>query len=60
MKNPCKDILFSYYFSWEKKKIGEIAQEMDKSPDVVKTTKSRCMKDLTVYLTEKLKEAKLI
>ena len=59
MENPCKKLLFLFY--WDKKSMKEIAKEMNyKTPDVVETTKSRCMRKIKIYLTQKLKEAELI
>jgi RNA polymerase sigma factor (sigma-70 family) len=58
MDSPCKEILF--YFYWEKKKMEDIADLMKyNSADVAKSQKSRCMKKVTAYITEKLKEADL-
>ena len=59
MENPCKKLLFLYY--WEKKSMKEIAKQMNyNSQDVATTTKSRCMRKIKTYLTQKLKEAELI
>ena len=59
MDNPCKEILSLYY--WYKKSMKEIAKQMNyNSPDVAKSTKSRCMNKMKAYLTGKLKEAELM
>ena len=58
MENPCKKILTLVY--WEKKSMKEIAEQMNiSSPDVAKTTKSRCMKKIEQVLTKKFDEAEI-
>jgi RNA polymerase sigma factor (sigma-70 family) len=57
--SPCKEVLTYYY--WDEKSMKEIAELMDySSSDVAKTQKSKCMKKITAFITEKLKEEDLI
>jgi len=59
MENPCKKLLFLFY--WDKKSMKEIAEQMNyKSPDVAKQQSQRCKQKIKAYLTQKLKEEKLI
>lgn len=53
LRNPCKTILYAYYF--KKMSMEEIAQMMNyKSSDVVKTQKYRCMNKLfKIFLESK-------
>ena len=54
MGSPCKEVLF-YYF-WDDKSMKEIAELMNySSSDVAKTQKSKCMKKIAVYITERLR-----
>ena len=59
MENPCKKVLSLFF--WDKKSMSDIAKEMKfNSPEVAKTTKSRCMKKIKSFLSEKLKQAELM
>ena len=54
MGSPCKEVL-SYYY-WDDKSMKEIAELMNySSSDVAKTQKSKCMKKIEVYITERLR-----
>jgi RNA polymerase sigma factor (sigma-70 family) len=59
LASPCKEVLTYYY--WDEKSMKEIAELMDySSPDVAKTQKSKCLKKITAFITEKLKKEGLI
>ena len=51
MADPCKTILWSYY--WEGKKMKEIADVLNYSgKDVAKSQKSRCMAKVKIAMEE--------